>query len=45
MDKDKKIPKRMRSGISNVRFIANKPFIYYFRLIPTNTIMIMGYFT
>ena len=45
MDKDKKIPKRMRSGISNVRFIANKPFIYYFRLVSTNTIMIMGYFT
>jgi len=36
---------RMRSGISNVRFIADHPFIYYFRLVPTNTLILMGYFT
>lgn len=43
LDKDKKPPKRMRSGISNIRFLATKPFIYYFRIIPTNTIVMMGY--
>lgn len=36
--------KRMRSGISNIRFIADHPFIYYFRLIPTNTIILIGYY-
>ena len=36
---------RVRSGISNVRFIADHPFIYYFRLVPTDTILVMGYFT
>lgn len=36
--------KRMRSGISSIRFIAEHPFIYYFRLIPTNTIILMGYY-
>lgn len=32
-------------AISNVRFIADHPFIYYFKLIPTNTIILMGYYS
>jgi serine protease inhibitor len=43
-EKKQKSTKRYRSGISNIRFIADHPFIYYFRLIPTNTILLMGYY-
>ncbi|AYV80960.1 MAG: serpin [Harvfovirus sp.] len=39
---NKKSAKRVRPAISNIRFIADHPFIYYFRLIPTNTIILMG---
>lgn len=36
--------KQINSYISNIKFIADHPFIYYFKLIPTNTIIIMGYY-
>lgn len=44
-DNKKKTDKRYRSGISNIKFVADHPFLYYFRLIPTNTIILMGYYT
>jgi hypothetical protein len=31
-------------SILNVKFITDKPFIYYFRLMPSNTIILTGYF-
>lgn len=33
------------SPISNIKFIADHPFIYYFRLLPTNTILLFGYYS
>lgn len=33
-----------RTSISNIKFIANHPFIYYFRLLPTNTILLIGHY-
>lgn len=33
-----------RGAKSNIKFIANKPFIYYFRCLKTNTIIITGQF-
>jgi serine protease inhibitor len=44
-NKKYKINRRLRSGISNIRFVADHPFMYYFRLIPTNTILLTGYYT
>jgi serine protease inhibitor len=34
----------IRSTISNIKFIADHPFIYYFRLLSTSTILLMGYY-
>ena len=31
-------------SVSNVKFLADHPFIYYFRLTPTNTVIAMGHF-
>lgn len=37
-------PKHLGSAISNIKFIADHPFIYYFKLMATNTIVLMGYY-
>jgi len=43
-DKMNKPTKTANAQISNIKFIANHPFIYYFRILATNTILFMGYF-
>lgn len=30
------------NSVSNIKFITDHPFIYYFRLVPTNTILLIG---
>lgn len=36
--------KNIGPAISNIKFIVNRPFIYYFKIIPTNTIILIGYY-
>lgn len=35
---------KFNANISNIKFIANHPFIYYFRLVQTNAILLIGYY-
>lgn len=36
--------KNVNLSVSNIKFIANHPFIYYFKLLATNTIILIGYY-
>jgi hypothetical protein len=37
--------KKYMNKISQINFIGNQPFLYYFRLVPTNTLLLCGYYT
>lgn len=39
---DSKQKKEPRGYVTNRKFICNKPFIYYFRMVKTNTILLIG---
>jgi serine protease inhibitor len=32
------------TSISNIKFIADRPFVYYFKMVPTNTLALIGYY-